>query len=122
MAHPPATKAIPSARVKNDAVDAKTLAHLLTTTTICSVDPPSFTVESWFYRLDCFIFCAWIQLDHSPPPGTYIYPSSMRAIVAYMCGNGDYHTWDIDTHSTATDINGTVYEAWTSQQNGVACG
>ncbi len=29
MAHPLATKAISSARVKNDAVDAKTLAHLL---------------------------------------------------------------------------------------------
>ncbi len=31
MAHPLATKAISSARVKNDAVDAKTLAHLLRT-------------------------------------------------------------------------------------------
>jgi transposase len=31
MAHPLATKAIASARVKNDAVDAKTLAHLLRT-------------------------------------------------------------------------------------------
>jgi len=31
MAHPLATKAVSSARVKNDAVDAKTLAHLLRT-------------------------------------------------------------------------------------------
>jgi hypothetical protein len=31
MAHPLATKAISSARVKNDRVDAKTLAHLLRT-------------------------------------------------------------------------------------------
>lgn len=31
MAHPLATKAISSARVKNDSVDAKTLAHLLRT-------------------------------------------------------------------------------------------
>ena len=31
MAHPLATKAISPARVKNDAVDAKTLAHLLRT-------------------------------------------------------------------------------------------
>lgn len=31
MAHPKATKAISSARVKNDAVDARTLAHLLRT-------------------------------------------------------------------------------------------
>ena len=31
MAHPLATKAIAAARVKNDAVDAKTLAHLLRT-------------------------------------------------------------------------------------------
>src|SRR5579885_1408889 len=31
MAHPLTTKAISSARVKNDAVDAKTLAHLLRT-------------------------------------------------------------------------------------------
>src|SRR4030095_14854329 len=31
MAHPLATKAISAARVKNDAVDAKTLAHLLRT-------------------------------------------------------------------------------------------
>jgi transposase len=31
MAHPRANKAIASARVKNDAVDAKTLAHLLRT-------------------------------------------------------------------------------------------
>ena len=31
MAHPLATKAISSGRVKNDAVDAKTLAHLLRT-------------------------------------------------------------------------------------------
>jgi transposase len=31
MAHPLATKAISSARMKNDAVDAKTLAHLLRT-------------------------------------------------------------------------------------------
>ena len=31
MAHPLATKAISSGRVKNDAVDARTLAHLLRT-------------------------------------------------------------------------------------------
>jgi hypothetical protein len=31
MAHPLATKAISSARLKNDSVDAKTLAHLLRT-------------------------------------------------------------------------------------------
>ena len=31
MAHPLATKAISAARVNNDAVDAKTLAHLLRT-------------------------------------------------------------------------------------------
>jgi hypothetical protein len=39
MAHPLATKAISAARVKNDAVDAKTLAHLLRP--ICWLRPGS---------------------------------------------------------------------------------
>src|SRR5215213_627614 len=37
MAHPLATKAISAARVKNDAVDAKTLAHLLRTTLLADL-------------------------------------------------------------------------------------
>lgn len=44
MAHPLATKAISSARVKNDAVDAKTLAHLLRT---------NLLPEAWICPPDC---------------------------------------------------------------------
>jgi transposase len=42
MAHPLATKAISAARVKNDAVDAKTLAHLLRTNLLAEawIAPP----------------------------------------------------------------------------------
>ena len=42
MAHPLATKAIAAARVKNDAVDAKTLAHLLRTNLLAEawIAPP----------------------------------------------------------------------------------
>jgi transposase len=42
MAHPLATKAISAARVKNDAVDAKTLAHLLGTNLLAEawIAPP----------------------------------------------------------------------------------
>jgi transposase len=43
MAHPLATKAIAAARVKNDAVDAKTLAHLLRTNLLAEawIAPPA---------------------------------------------------------------------------------
>jgi transposase len=43
MAHPLATKAISAARVKNDAVDAKTLAHLLRTNLLAEawIAPPA---------------------------------------------------------------------------------
>jgi transposase len=43
MAHPLATKAISAARVKNDAVDAKTLAHLLRTNLLTEawIAPPA---------------------------------------------------------------------------------
>lgn len=50
MAHPLATRAIATARVKNDAVDARTLAHLLRT---------HLLPEAWIGRSRCARRAGW---------------------------------------------------------------
>jgi len=53
MVHPKATKAIASARVKNDAVDAKTLAHLLRTGLLAEswIAPPQVREQRRLVRM-----------------------------------------------------------------------
>jgi Transposase len=91
MAHPLATKAISSARVKNDRVDAKTLAHLLRTNLLPEAwaAPPEvrdsrklsrtrISLARISSRLKCQIYALLADQAITPPVSDVVGPGGRR--------------------------------------------
>lgn len=91
MAHPLATKAISAARVKNDAVDAKTLAHLLRTNLLPEswIAPPELrqlrqqvrlrvTIKRITTRIKAHVHALVAEHGYQPPVGDLFGPRGRR--------------------------------------------
>ncbi len=90
--------------------------------TLCSIQPPQESVQAWLYRWDCtlWIFCGWTSVGYAP--GYYYSYGQFRAVPAHTCSGTSNHNYMIQTYSQITDPAGTVYSAWTSNQQSANCG